>query len=582
MAKRTGAQITDVFRQLLEEHPLYRSSRDPGSMISPTAFLDAANRMWRAQPGTLSAWADIWQAYQTDTFKLWSQMIPTPGAKRTPVIEAGNDPRFKDESWSDNPFYDFIKQSYLLSVRAIVDTADKAQLPAKEQRRLSFYARLATDALAPSNFASTNPKVLARAVETKGQSLIDGFRHMLDDLQKGYISTTDESAFEVGKNLATTEGAVIYRNDLIELIQYKPRAEMVSDRPLVIVPPCVNKFYIFDLNERKSMIRYALEQERNVFIISWRNPGPKQRDWNWDKYVQDGVFRAFEVAQAVAKAEKVDAVAWCNGGTLMTVALAVMSKEQRGSIASATLLSSMIDFSDPGEIEVFLDPQGSAQYDRKLGLTGVLPGKELAQAMAMLHANESIWNFVVNNYLMGQAPAPFDVLYWNSDTSNLPAEWYRYYAENMYQANKLREPGGLTILGKPVDTHQIDVPCYMLAGLGDHIVPWRTSYLARDLVGGDVEFVLTDGGHVSGTVINHPVKNRRHFFVGGKEGAGPDAWKETAEHHEGSWWPHWLQWLDQQGGAARIPAPTGLGDEMHPALAPAPGTYVLESVPQRY
>lgn len=509
-------------------------------------------------------------------------MIPVPGAARRPVIDAATDPRFRHESWAGSPFHDFLRQSYLLSARAIVAMADAAGLPEGEQRRLSFHTRLATDALAPSNFAPTNPAVLARAVETNGQSLIDGVRHVLDDLRKGYITTTDETAFEVGKNLATTRGAVIFRNDLIELIQYAPRTAKVSRRPLVIVPPCMNKFYIFDLTGRRSMIRHALERGRNVFIISWRNPGPEQRDWGWDTYVRDGVFKALEVARAVAGAGKADAVAWCNGGSLLTVALAVMTKTQRAGIGSATLLSSMIDFSDPGEIGVFLDPRDNARVGRKLDRAGVLPGRDLALAMAMLHANDAIWNFVVNSYLMGKAPAPFDVLYWNSDTSNLPAEWYRYYVENMYQGNRLREPGALNVLGRPVDTRAIDMPCYMVAGLDDHIVPWRTSYLARDLVAGETEFVLTDGGHVSGTVINHPAGNRRHFLVGGRDGSGPDAWRETAERHEGSWWPHWLDWLDEQGGTARVAAPAEPGNEAHPPLAPAPGTYVLEAVPQCY
>ena len=536
-------------------------------------FFKLFEAMQKSDTAAFEDWANTMLRYQSDMAKLWlgTALHATDG------VEPTRDRRFGDEAWNEGIF-PILRHSYELTTKAMVDMADKAGLPEQEQEKLSFYARIAADNMAPTNFLLTNPEAQKLARETGGQSLLDGYQNLLADLEKGYISTTDEEAFEVGKNLATTPGSVIFRNELIELIQYEPMTAKTRKAPILIVPPCVTKFYIFDLNEKKSMIRYLLEQGQSVYTIAWRNPGPEMGDHSWDDYIADGIFEAVKVTSAVSKSNAIDILGWCNGGTMLTAALAVMPKALKSKLGTATFLSSLIDFSDPGQIKVFIDQPQVEAYNQRLKAEKVAPGRDIANAMAMLHVNESIWNFVVSNYLMGKSPAPFDVLYWNADTSNLPAKWYSYFVEEMYMANKLKEPGALTLCGVPVDTHNIDLPCYFLAADGDHIVPWKTSFTATKLVSGPTEFVLTTGGHVSGTVINHPAKSRRKFWTGGKTGGDADNWHETATLTDGSWWPHWLDWLDTNNAAERGPKPKTLGNKTYAPMDPAPGTYVLEGV----
>lgn len=534
-------------------------------------FFKLLEEMNKSGDNPFGAWAQTWMNYQQDMAKLWM----TTALKAGEGIEPSKDHRFKGDAWNEGVF-PLLRHSYELTAKAMVDMADKAGLSEQEQDKLSFYARVAADNMSPSNFLATNPEAQKLAQETGGQSLIDGFQNVMEDLEKGYISTTDEDAFEVGKNLGTTPGSVIYRNELIELIQYKPMATKTRKAPILIVPPCVNKFYIFDLNEKKSMIRYLLEQGQSVYMMAWRNPSAELGDLGWDEYVSDGIFEALRVTSEVSKSDDVDIMGWCNGGTMLVAALAVMPDDLKSKLGTATFLSSMIDFADPGQLKVFIDEPQVEAYNQRLQSEGVAPGRDIANAMAMLHVNESIWGFVVSNYLMGKSPAPFDVLYWNSDTQNLPAKWYSFFVEEMYMANKLKEPGALTLCGTPVDTRNIDVPCYFLAADGDHIVPWKSSYTATELVSGPTEFVLTTGGHVSGTVINHPAKTRRKFWADGSDGSGAEGWQDSAALTDGSWWPHWLEWLDKNNPAERgAPAKT-LGTRKYKRLADAPGTYVLE------
>lgn len=567
--------LSELMQSAARTHPLFAAMDPAKSNDFAKGWSEAAQAMMTPSAGDWSDWIRTLTTYQSDMTALWLATLQGKGD----AIETAKDARFSDEAWSKGLF-PFLRQSYALTSNAMVDMADKAGLPDHEQRKLSFYARVTADGLSPSNFLLTNPEVLQLAQDTGGKSLVDGFRNLLADLEKGYISTTDEAAFKVGENLATTPGAVIFRNELIELIQYTPVTPKVRANPILIVPPCVNKFYIFDINEKKSMIRYLLEEGNSVFTISWRNAGPETQDYDWNDYITHGVLAAIDATAEIAKAEKLDLLSWCNGGTLLLAALAVMPEAQKSRVGSATFLSSMLDFSDPGEVEVFIDDPQIAAYSRRLETAKVAPGRDIARAMAMLHVNESIWNFVIGNYLKGKTPPPFDILYWNADTSNLPGKWFSYFVEEMYHANRLKEPGALTLLGKPVDCGNIDVPCCFVSATGDHIVPWKTSYSSAGLLPEVTEFILTSGGHVSGTVINHPVRNRRHFLSGGDRSGTAEAWLETAERTEGSWWPHWLAWLDQTSGDALRSAPRALGDRKHPELAPAPGTYVLEHVPQ--
>ncbi|MFY2824209.1 PHA/PHB synthase family protein [Ruegeria sp. MALMAid1280] len=575
MDQNVMKKLSEMMLSATKSHPLF-TTMDPSKPTDfAKAWAAAAQAMSTPSSETWGEWIKAWSSYQSEMAKLWLSGLQGKDAD----LEPSKDRRFSDEAWNEGIF-PFLRQSYELTAKAMVDMADKAGLPEHEQRKLSFYARVTADGLAPSNFVTTNPEVLKLAQETGGKSLIDGFQNMLTDLEKGYITTTDETAFALGENLATTPGAVVYRNELIELIQYTPVTPEVRTNPILIVPPCVNKFYIFDINEKKSMIRYLLEQGHAVFTISWRNAGPETQDYDWNDYITRGVMEAMDATAGIAKTKKLDLLSWCNGGTLLLAALAVMPKAQKSLVGSATFLSAMLDFSDPGEVEVFIDQPQIEAYKRRLETAKVAPGRDIARAMAMLHVNESIWGFVVNNYLKGQNPPPFDILYWNADTSNLPVKWYAYFVEEMYHANKLKEPGALTLLDQPVDCGNIDVPCCFVAATGDHIVPWKTSFTSTQLLPNVTEFILTSGGHVSGTVINHPVKNRRYFLSGGGQSGTAEEWQSSAARTEGSWWPHWLGWLDKTSGAEQRSAPRALGDRKHPELAPAPGTYVLEEVPQ--
>ncbi len=571
MQKDQFKAIEKMFQQAMETHPVF-SGLEAGKLQEMSQdFFKSFEAMYAGGDHPFAEWTNTWLKYQSDMAGVWLNAA-MPGEASG---EQKKDHRFKAESWNEGVF-PLLRQSYELTAKAMTDLADRAGLPEQEQDKLSFYARVAADGIAPTNFAMTNPEVLKLAQETGGQSLVEGFQNLLADLEKGYITTTDEDAFEVGKNLATTPGSVVFRNDLIEVIQYEPMTAKVRGNPILIVPPCVNKFYIFDLNEKKSMIRYLLEQGQSVFMMSWRNPGPEQGDNGWDEYIRDGVFEALKVTSSVSKSDSVDMLGWCNGGTMLIAALAVIPDDLKALVGSATFLSSMICFDDPGQVKVFMDDQQNAAYGMRLKSEKIAPGRDIANAMAMLHVNESIWNFVISNYLMGKSPAPFDVLYWNSDTSNLPAKWYSYYVEEMYMANKLKKPGALTLLDTPVDTHNIDVPCYFLAADGDHIVPWKGSFSAISLVSGPAEFVVTTGGHVSGTVINHPVRNRKRFWTDGDADADADTWLASAAVTDGSWWPHWLNWLQESNPGEEQARPRRLGNRAFKASDPAPGTYVLE------
>lgn len=491
------------------------------------------------------------------------------------------DPRFKDPAWTSTPYGQLLLQWYQAAGQTAEQIGDLGKsLPPHQKHIWDFYVQHAVDALSPSNYFLTNPQALQKAADTSGQSLLTGATRMLQDLQKGALpATSDMQAFTVGGNLATTAGSVVFQNDIFQLIQYQPLTPKVLAVPLLIVPPCVNKFYAFDLNEQKSFVKYALEQGQNVFMVSWRNPHPGATSHGWDDYVFDGVHRAVEVTCQVSDSTKVNLLAWCIGGALSVSALAVMTAAEKKRVASATFLTTLVDYSDHGDVGVFVDGPQIGAFEPRVRMKGVMPGQDLAKAMAMLHAKDSIWHFYVNNYLLGENVAPFDVLYWNSDTANVPGDLYQYYMENMYLKNLLRVPGALSLRGRKVDVGNIDAPCCIVSATEDHIVPWQTTLLSMDLVSGPVDFLLTEGGHVSGTVLNHPAKSRRSYWFDGPKTTDPDAWKAGAEKRQGSWWPEWCNWVARTGGK-QVAAPKQLGNADWPPLEPAPGSYVLEQVPQ--
>lgn len=552
-------------------------------------------------------WLEIQNRYYQKQFELWSSFTSrapdTPPAK---VVEPERgDRRFRAPEW-EQPYFNYLAQSYLLTSRWLSEVVEGAQLEPQAKKKLSFYARQYIDAIAPSNFPWSNPEALKLAAETQGDSVTRGLRNLAGDLEQGLVSMTDAAAFDVGRNLAVTPGAVVFENDFLQLIQYRPATETVYERPLIMVPPCINKYYILDLQPDNSLVRHVVGEGHTVFMVSWRNMPESMGKATWDDYLEQGVMKALDVAQAICGVEKVNALGFCVGGTLLGSALAVRRAKENDSarrhdgarkvaraqggdraqsaderVASLTLLATMLDYSDTGELSVFVDEPYVLKRELDFADGGVLPGRELALTFASLRANDLIWQYVVNNYLKGKTPDPFDLLYWNSDSTNLPGAMYVYYVRNMYLENNLRVPGKLRMCGVPVDLRKVDMPTYVLATREDHIVPWQTAYASARLLRGKIDFVLAASGHIAG-VINPASRNRRNYWLGGKLTKDPERWLKTASSHPGSWWMHWSGWLAHHGGE-RVPARESLGNEQYSEIEPAPGRYVKEparSIPE--
>ncbi|MDY6992378.1 MAG: class I poly(R)-hydroxyalkanoic acid synthase [Pseudomonadota bacterium] len=532
----------------------------------------ALTTQWLQDP---QKWLETMSHYQQQQMNLWLQLFNQSGEQTEKSI-APIDRRFTAKEWKENPVFDYIKQSYLLTSQWLIKMAETVHLDEENQKKLNFYTKYFVDAMSPSNFAFTNPEVIQQAIETKGQSLIDGLQHLLGDMEKGHISMTDESAFELGKNLAITPGGVVYENELMQLIQYHPTTEKVLDRPLLIVPPCINKYYILDLQPQNSFIKYAVDQGNTVFVISWVNPEKELKDYAWDDYLNLGIFKALEIIKAISSAKKINTASWCIGGTLLASALSVMQKKKNNIVASGTYFTTMLDFSEPGDLGVFIDELQIARRESQLEYSGILSGKDLALTFSMLRANDLIWSYVVNNYLKGQAPTPFDILYWNSDPTNLPAKMYSYYIRNMYIENNLIKPNVLTMCNVAVNLNNIKVPSFFLSTIDDHIAPWKTCFSSTELLGGSIEFVLGASGHIAG-VINPPAKNKRNYWLNGEMGKGAEHWLQTAQKQPGSWWSYWNEWLKKQGGE-EIPAPQTLGNSQYTIIEPAPGRYVKKRI----
>ncbi len=475
------------------------------------------------------------------------------------------------------PYFALLKQGYLLAGEYAQRLTALVPLPEPDRRRVDFLTRQAIDALAPTNFAATNPEAIGRALATEGASLAQGFANLVTDLRKGRISMTDERAFAVGANVAATPGHVVHRSELIELIQYAPTTAVVHRRPLVIVPPCINKYYVLDLQENNSFVRHAVAAGHTVFMISWRNVPAALGGLGWDDYLELGVLTALRVAREITGSDRVNALGFCVGGTLLACALAVLAARGDDSVASATLLATLLDFAEPGDIGVYISRESLAAREPALLAGERVRGSEIAGAFASLRANDLIWNYVVGNYLKGETPPPFDLLYWNCDSANLPGPMVAWYLANLYVDNRLRERGALTMAGAPVDLARITVPAYVLAARDDHIVPWHSAYRTTALLGRAPTFVLGAAGHVAG-IVNPPAGKRRSYWVDGSGGpAGADDWLARAQAHPGSWWPHWLAWLAPHADAQQ-PAPAAAGSAAHPPQDPAPGRYVREAV----
>ena len=549
------------------------SATAPASAMAPADPANDLPAVLRAISIDPAAAAELTARYARRFEALWESAMHGRHAGQPASVES--DRRFADRAWREEPYYAWLRDSYLLYAGYITELAALAEGDAASRKRVAFLAKQYVDAIAPSNFLATNPEALRLALESGGASVVQGLSNLIGDAQRGRIAMTDETAFKVGVNLATTRGGVVFRNDLIELIQYAPATAAVGERPLLIVPPCINKYYILDLRPENSFVRYAIDRGNTVFMISWRNIPPELGRLTWDDYLQQGVLVALEVAREIAGGKTINVLGFCVGGTLLACALAVLAA--RGGdmpVASATFLATMLDFADPGDIGVYVSPQALAAREPELCSGGRIRGAELANAFASLRPNELVWNYVVGNYLKGQTPPAFDLLYWNGDSANLPGPMYVEYLRNMYLDNRLREADALTMCGVPIDLGRIALPAYVLATQEDHIVPWRSAYRTVHLLGGDKRFVLGASGHIAG-VINPATAHRRSYRTNEQIPASADAWLAGATSHPGSWWPHWAAWLEPFTGARRD-APSALGSALHPSLVPAPGTYVTE------
>jgi polyhydroxyalkanoate synthase len=515
--------------------------------------------------------ADLQRRYWSQIVNFWKAALNISAADAQP---ARRDRRFQDEAWHHSPYYDLLKQSYLLNAKQLADFVDQAQVDEKSKLQLRFYARQFIDAMSPSNFPATNPEVIRTAIQTRSASLVTGMQNLIEDLQKGRITRVDESAFEVGRNLATTPGSVVFENELIQLIQYTPQTAEVERTPLLMVPPCINKYYLLDLGAGNSFVEYAVGRGHQVFLISWRSTVPEIQHLTWDDYLQLGPLKAIDVVRAITSADQVHALGFCVGGTILGCAAGVLAARGENKLATITLLTTMIDFADTGEIGLLIDETSAALREATIGKGGILPGKELAFTFGTLRANDLIWRYVVDSYLKGATPEAFDLLYWDSDSVSLPGPMYCWYTRNTYVENKIKVPGATVQCGERIDLSKVSVPLYLLASREDHIVPWRSAHRSKDLMGRDPRFVLAASGHVAG-VINPPARNKRSYWLNENLDCDAENWLEQAEEKPGSWWPDWDLWMKRHSSGT-VRAPARPGNANFHVVEAAPGRYVRQ------
>jgi polyhydroxyalkanoate synthase len=537
------------------------------------AFMELAAKMlanpYRMAESQMNLWWDYMSLWQSSTMKLM-------GVGADPVAApAKGDKRFKHDDWEEHFLFDYIKQSYLIAARWLHDAVGSVEgLDDTTKKKVDFFTRQYIDALAPSNFALTNPEVFRETIATGGQNLVKGLNNLLDDIERGNgrlkISMTDPKAFELGVNIATTPGKVVFQNDLLQLLQYEPTTAKVARRPLMIVPPWINKYYILDLREKNSFVKWATDEGLTVFVISWVNPDANLAHKDFEDYLTEGTLAALDAIEKATGEKEVNALGYCLGGTLLAATLAYMAAKNDKRITSGTFMTSLVDFTRAGELEVFIDEEQIASLERKMNERGYLEGSEMANTFNMLRSNDLIWSFVINNYLLGRDPFPFDLLHWNCDATRMPATMHSFYLRNMYLQNKLREPGGISLAGVPIDLSKIQVPTYFVSAMEDHIAPWKTTYAGPQLVSGDSQFVLSGSGHIAG-MINPPAAKKYGFWTNETLTDRPEAWLEGASQHEGSWWPHWRSWLSAHQGGQVAPRVPGKGKLK--VIEAAPGSY---------
>jgi polyhydroxyalkanoate synthase subunit PhaC len=507
--------------------------------------------------------------YMQQLTGLWQDMLTS----KAPSIA---DRRFAAPEWQSNPLFAFNAAAYLLNARFLMSMADAVDAVPRAKQKIRFAVQQIVDAMSPANFLVTNPEAQQKIIETKGESLAKGIAHMLEDLQKGHISQTDEKAFEVGRNVATSEGQVVFENELFQLIQYTPLTTNVYERPLLLVPPCINKYYILDLQPENSLVRYAVEQGHTVFLVSWCNPDASLGHLGWDDYISNGTVKSIEVVQEISGQDQINALGFCVGGTLLSTALALLYARGEKPVASLTLLTTLLDFSDTGVIDVFIDEAQVAMRETSIGKGGLMPGRDFTSAFSSLRPNDLVWNYVKSNYLKGEDPPPFDLLYWNADSTNLPGPMFCWYLRNMYLENNLRIPGKLAVAGEKIDLSKIDAPTFIYGSREDHIVPWGAAFESTRLLNPKKRtrnrFVLGASGHIAG-VINPPAKKKRSYWTNDKQAASAEEWLQDAVEHPGSWWGEWANFLAKNAGK-QVRAPKKFGSTKYKPIEPAPGRYV--------
>ena len=545
---------------------------DPADMAR--SFQELMQKMMADPAKVMESQLKLWQEYTN----LWqSNLKRMMGEESAPVIEPDQgDRRFKDEQWTENPVFDYIKQSYLLASKYLHESVrDTEGLDPRMAEKVDFYTRQYIDAVAPTNFAMSNPEVLRRTVETGGENLLTGLSNLLDDLERGKgklrVKMTDLDRFKLGENVAVTPGKVVFQNDLMQLLQFAPSTETVYKRPLLIIPPWINKYYILDLRPKNSFIKWAVEQGHTVFVISWVNPDEKLAHKDFEDYMFEGPLAALDAIEQATGEHECKVIGYCLGGTLLASMLAFMAEKGDTRVKAATFFVTMTDFSEPGELGVFIDDDQLAKMDEQMERTGYFDGSSMAEAFNLLRANDLIWSFVINNYLMGKDPFPFDLLYWNSDSTRMPCKMHSSYLHKLYEQNLLCKANGISFDGVGIDLAKVKIPAYFISAKEDHIAPWKSTYVGTQLLSGPVRFVLGMSGHIAG-IVNPPSAKKYGYWSNDELPQDPDQWLAGAQSHEGSWWMDWKKWVQRYNGKkvpARVP-----GDGKLEAIEDAPGSYV--------
>ncbi|MDB5869360.1 MAG: poly(R)-hydroxyalkanoic acid synthase, class [Polaromonas sp.] len=546
--------------------------------------LSALKPLTQAQPAIRfepSKLLEIQQRYIAGVTALWNQ-----GLQNAESASAVSDRRFADPAWQTNPVAKFLALAYQLNADTLMGMVDAVESDAKTKARLRFAVEQWMAAASPSNFLALNAEAQKKAIETKGQSIAKGLANMFNDMKQGHVSMTDESLFEVGKNVATTEGAVVFENEFFQLLEYKALTDTVYEKPFLMVPPCINKYYILDLQPENSFIRYAAAQGHRTFVMSWRNPDKSMSKKTWDDYIEHGPIKAIEVVRAITGADTVNALGFCVGGTILETALSVLEARGKKPVESVTLLTSLLDFSNTGILDIFIDETSVKYREAEMGKGGLLKGKELASTFSFLRPNDLVWNYVVGNYLKGETPPPFDLLYWNSDSTNLPGPFYAWYLRNAYFENNLIKPGKTVVCGEKIDLGKLDMPVYIYGSREDHIVPIEGAYASTQVLAGEKRFVMGASGHIAG-VINPPAKKKRSYWIndklpatrsaGDKFPATQQEWLKDSTEQAGSWWPDWSDWLQGNAGE-QMAAPKTYGSRKYKVIEAAPGRYVKAKV----